>query len=136
MLAEQRREYEGAVAAHAERRLRLEDSTVELRRMETDARAHAADKRHHERVVKGLEAQSADLSRQVQLLLNEVTELKGGAATAIAPKSIAAGDAAAVVTAELVDFRDIAELQEQPASARGHPHPQRGPGGARPEAQG
>ena len=113
MLAEQRREYERAVAAHAEMRLRLEDSTVELRRMETEARAHAADKRHHERVVKGLEAQSADLSRQVQLLLNEVTELKGGAATAIAPKSIAAGDAAAVVTAELVDFRDIAELQEQ-----------------------
>ena len=113
MLAEQRREYERAVAAHAEMRLRLEDSTVELRRMETEARAHAADKRHHERVVKGLEAQSADLSRQVQLLLNEVTELKGGAPTAIAPKSIAAGDAAAVVTAELVDFRDIAELQEQ-----------------------
>ena len=113
MLAEQRREYERAVAAHAEMRLRLEDSTVELRRMETESRAHAADKRHHERVVKGLEAQSADLSRQVQLLLNEVTELKGGAPTAIAPKSIAAGDAAAVVTAELVDFRDIAELQEQ-----------------------
>ena len=113
MLAEQRREYERAVAAHAEMRLRLEDSTVELRRMETESRAHAADKRHHERVVKGLEAQSADLSRQVRLLLNEVTELKGGAPTAIAPKSIAAGDAAAVVTAELVDFRDIAELQEQ-----------------------
>ena len=113
MLAEQRREYERAVAAHAGMRLRLEDSTVELRRMETEARAHAADKRHHERVVKGLEAQSADLSRQVQLLLNEVTELKGGAPTAMAPKSIAAGDAAAVVTAELVDFRDIAGLQEQ-----------------------
>ena len=113
MLAEQRREYERAVAAHAEMRLRLEDSTVELRRMETESRAHAADKRHHERVVKGLEAQSADLSRQVQLLLNEVTELKGGAPTAMAPKSIAASDAAAVVTAELVDFRDIAELQEQ-----------------------
>ena len=99
MLAEQRREYERAVAAHAEMRLRLEDSTVELRRMETDARAHAADKRHHERVAKGLEAQSADLSRQVQLLLNEVTELKGGAPSALAPKAVAAGDAAAVVTA-------------------------------------
>ena len=113
MLAEQRREYERAVAAHAEMRLRLEDSTIELRRMETDARAHAADKRHHERVAKGLEAQSADLSRQVQLLLNEVTELKGGAPSALAPKSVAAGDAAAVVTATLVDFKDIATLQEQ-----------------------
>ena len=113
MLAEQRREYERAVAAHAEMRLRLEDSTVELRRMETDARAHAADKRHHERVAKGLEAQSADLSRQVQLLLNEVTELKGGAPSALAPKAVAAGDAAAVVTATLVDFKDIATLQEQ-----------------------
>ena len=113
MLAEQRREYERAVAAHAEMRLRLEDSTIEFRRMETDARAHAADKRHHERVAKGLEAQSADLSRQVQLLLNEVTELKGGAPSALAPKSVAAGDAAAVVTATLVDFKDIATLQEQ-----------------------
>ena len=102
-------------------RLRLEDATVELRRLEADARGHAADKRHHERTIQGLEAQSADLSRQVQLLLHEVTELKGGATmtkppppgAAAAANGVGGMNAAAVITSRLVDFRDIAELQEQ-----------------------
>ena len=42
LLAEQRAEYERAVAAHGEMRLRLEDSTVELRRLEAEARGHAS----------------------------------------------------------------------------------------------
>ena len=77
----------------------------------------AADKRHHERTILGLEAQSSDLSRQVQLLLHEVTELKGGATTTRPRASDGGGamgvDAAAVITSRLVDFRDISELQEQ-----------------------
>jgi nucleoprotein TPR len=113
-LTEQRAEYERAVAAHGEMRLRLEDATVELRRMEAEARGHNADKRHHARTTQGLEAQSADLSRQVQLLLHEVTELKGGASMAPPPQQLTGGmDAAAVIASRLVDFRDIGELQEQ-----------------------
>ena len=121
LLAEQRAEYERAVNAHAEMRVRLEESTVELRRLETEQRSIATEKRHHARVVKGLEAQSADLSRQVSLLLAEVQELKGGGGGggAVGSAAIAAaaselrGDSGAVITSTLVDFRDISELQEQ-----------------------
>ena len=113
MLAEQKAEYDRAVAAHAEMRARLENATVELRRLEAEAKSAAAEKRHAARRAEALEAQSADLSRQVQLLLHETSTLKGGRSGAPPPARPATGDAAAVVTAELVDFRDVAELQEQ-----------------------
>ena len=113
MLAEQKAEYDRAVAAHAEMRARLESATVELRRLEAEAKSAAAEKRHAARRAEALEAQSADLSRQVQLLLHETSTLKGGRSGAPPPARPATGDAPAVVTAELVDFRDVAELQEQ-----------------------
>ena len=82
--------------------------------MEAEALGAAADKRHHARAVQGLEAQSADLSRQVALLLHEVTEIKGGVTRGVPPPAVpAAGDASAVIASQLVDFRDISELQDQ-----------------------
>ena len=44
--------------------------------MEAETKSHAADARHKDREARALEAQSADLSRQVKLLLHEVAELK------------------------------------------------------------
>ena len=115
MLAEQRLEYERAVSAHAEMRARLETTTVELRRMEAETKSHVADARHKDREARALEAQSADLSRQVKLLLHEVAELKQPGSGPGVPARVAraAVDAASVVTAELVDFKSVEELQDQ-----------------------
>ena len=117
MLAEQRMEYERSISAHSEMRSRLEKTTVEVRRMEADTKSAVADAKKKDREVKALEAQSADLSRQVKLLLHEVTELKGvpgfnnpGPQRALHATT---GDATSVVTAELVDFKNINELHEQ-----------------------
>ena len=115
MLAEQRREYERAISAHAEMRARLENTTVELRRMEAETKSLVADSRHKDREARALEAQSADLSRQVKLLLHEVAELKQPGSGPGVPARVAGAtvDAASVVTAELVDFKSVEELQDQ-----------------------
>ena len=142
MLAEQREEYDRAVAAHGEMRRKLENAAVELRRLEAEAKSHAANERHAARKCAGLEAQSADLSRQVQLLLREVTELKrggpGGPGGGVAARR-AAGDGRRRLRrhsrAGRFQGHPRAPGAEQEA-ARGDPGSERGPGGAGRAAQG
>ena len=72
MLAEQR---QSRVRCFRAREMRaVEDHR--RRRMEAETKSHAAESRHKDREARALEAQSADLSRQVKLLLHEVAELK------------------------------------------------------------
>ena len=114
MLAEQRDEYERSVKAHAQMRARLEKTTVEVRRMEADTKTAIADCKRKDREVVSLQAQSADLSRQVKLLLHEVTELKHPGTAGPSPGAVFnTHDASSVVTATLVDFKNINELHEQ-----------------------
>ena len=112
MLAEQKAEYDRAVAAHAEMRARLENATgnfddsrrrrrARRRRSDTppDARRRS---RRRARICRDRCSCSCTRRRRSRV-----------AGRGRPPARPAAGDAAAVVTAELVDFRDVAELQEQ-----------------------
>ena len=112
MLAEQKAEYDRAVAAHAEMRARLENATVELRRLEAEAKSAAAE-RDKPRDARALEAQSADLSRQVQLLLHETSTLKGGRSGAPPPRRGPRRGRRGGRHGGAGGLQDVAELQDQ-----------------------
>ena len=111
LIAEQREEYERALQSHQVLQTRLQEVESSRYSMETEMNAMIMDKRNHERVLNGYKAQSADLARQVALLLNEVHELKGCPPVPVPPAGDVGGDAQAVITQRLVDFTDIQSLQ-------------------------
>lgn len=111
LIAEQREEYERALQSHQVLQTRLQEVESSRYSMETELNAMIMDKRNHERVLNGYKAQSADLARQVALLLNEVHELKGCPPVPVPPAGDVGGDAQAVITQRLVDFTDIQSLQ-------------------------
>jgi len=111
LIAEQREEYERALQSHQVLQTRLQEVESSRYSMETEINAMIMDKRNHERVLNGYKAQSADLARQVALLLNEVHELKGCPPVPVPPAGDVGGDAQAVITQRLVDFTDIQSLQ-------------------------
>ena len=111
LIAEQREEYERALKSHQLLQTELQDALNARNSMEAEFSAAMTDRRNHERVLNGYKAQSADLARQVALLLNEVHELKGCPPVPIPAASTDGGDAQAIITSRLVDFTDIQSLQ-------------------------
>lgn len=111
LIAEQREEYERALKSHQLLQTELQDALNARNSMEAEFSAAMMDKRNHERVLNGYKAQSADLARQVALLLNEVHELKGCPPVPVPAASTDGGDAQSIITSRLVDFTDIQSLQ-------------------------
>ncbi|OUS49495.1 hypothetical protein BE221DRAFT_188789 [Ostreococcus tauri] len=110
-LAERDAEYERALKSHEVLRAQLQDSESARMSIESELNAINSDRRQHERMLTGYRAQSADLARQVALLLNEVHELKGCPPVPMPVAQVEGGDAQAVITSRLVDFTDIQSLQ-------------------------
>ena len=111
LIAEQREEYERALKSHQLLQAELQDALNARNSTEAEFSAAMMDKRNHERVLNGYKAQSADLARQVALLLNEVHELKGCPPVPVPAASTDGGDAQSIITSRLVDFTDIQSLQ-------------------------
>ena len=114
MLAEQRLEYERAVSAHAEiaRVWRRPPSSAPHGGGDQEPRRGRAAQ---DREARARSRRSLLICRgRVKLLLHEVAELKQpGSGPAFPRAARAAVDAASVVTAELVDFKSVEELQDQ-----------------------
>ena len=112
LFAEQRDEYERALKSHQVLQQRLRESESARFSIQAELNAANVERRNHNSTINGFKAQSADLARQVALLLNEVNELKGCPPMPL-PRNVAREDtdAQAVITSRLVDFTDIQSLQ-------------------------
>ena len=111
LLTEQQEEYQRALKSHQVLQSKLQESENARYAIQVELNAANMNKRDHERLLNGFKAQSADLARQVALLLNEVNELKGCPPVPIPAAGNRGGDAQAVITSRLVDFTDIQSLQ-------------------------
>ena len=111
LIAEQKQEYERALQSHQVLQAQLRDAENARASIEAELNAMSTDRRLSERMLNGYKAQSADLARQVALLLNEVHELKGCPPIPMPVIESRGGDAQAVITSRLVDFTDIQSLQ-------------------------
>lgn len=112
LIAEQREEYERALQSHQVLQARLQESEGARYAIQAELNAANVERRNYSSTINGFKAQSADLARQVALLLNEVNELKGCPPLPL-PRTDGRNDsdAQAVITSRLVDFTDIQSLQ-------------------------
>ena len=122
LINEQKLEYERLLKSHNNLTKRLEDAIGERRTLEAAALNGKKGQQRLLKERKALEQQTEDLSRQVQVLLKEVEDIKAGrgAVSTRAPHpsvpAVSSGsviDASNVITEHLVTFHDIKEIQEQ-----------------------
>jgi len=118
LINEQKAEYERLMNSHDALAKRLEDAINERATLESTMSKARSDVQRAAREKKAIEQQAEDLSRQVQVLLKEVEDMKSGRAlmggasqtTSSANGVVGASD---VITDHLVEFKSIKELQEQ-----------------------
>ena len=118
LINEQKAEYERLMDSHDALTKRLEDAMNERHTLESTISKAKSDVQRATRERKAIEQQAADLSRQVQVLVKEVEDMKAGRALiegAAQPPSSVNGvvGASNVITDHLVEFKNIQELQEQ-----------------------
>ena len=95
--------------------IKLSETLMETESLRREVNEMREEHRTGERESHALRSQAADLSRQLALTLNEVHELKGSPAIAVPEPSPANSQQSVsdIITSRLVDFRDIAELQQK-----------------------
>ncbi|CAL6429708.1 predicted protein [Bathycoccus prasinos] len=95
--------------------IKLAESLMATESLRREVNEMREEHRSRERESHALRSQAADLSRQLALTLNEVHELKGSPAIAVPEPSPASSQQSVsdIITSRLVDFRDIAELQQK-----------------------
>lgn len=120
LINEQKAEYERLMDSHDALAKRLEDAINERGVLESAITKARSDAQRSAREKRSMEGQAEDLSRQVQVLLKEVEDMKAGRAVLGGSQPIQAMQSGAtpttasdVITDHLVEFKSIKDLQEQ-----------------------
>ncbi len=121
IIASQKLDYRRALASHEHISSRLEESMVEIRELEGEARIARTEKDSAEREVTSLKQTAADLGLQVQVLLRQQLKdnlRRGSSGAAIVPADDFPNgggslEPSAVISQHLVSFHDVAELQQR-----------------------
>lgn len=121
VIQRQRSRLEKSESARQQLTASLEKANSEYSSLEARFRAESARANRLQSVQQHLEAQTADLSHQVQTLLRETVQLRGGVVTAEdtpASQQADISESAAVISSTLVSVRSIEELQQQNVQLR------------------
>ena len=123
LINEQKQEYERVMRSHDALAKRLEDAMHERAALDATIGKARSDAQRAAREKRSVEQQAEDLSRQVQVLLKEVEDLKSGRAL-VGSRGNGAGAgqtssnggvvrASDVINDHLVEFKSIEELQQK-----------------------